>query len=84
LLGDEIERDAATDTSGLAIAAFAFSLFWLLGIGSILGIVLGVIARRRIAANPHVRGAGIALAAIIIGSATLMLLGASLLFQLVY
>lgn len=56
-------------TNGLAIAALVCSLFfWLYGIGAVLGIVFGFIARSQIKRSGGVQqGRGMALAGIIIG-----------------
>jgi len=56
----------AAPTNGFAIAALVCSLVAGCGIGSILGIVFGYIARRQIAERGE-RGSGMALAGIIIG-----------------
>lgn len=53
--------------SGNAIAALVLSLFPTLGIASVLAIVFGVRARRDIAANPRLRGRGMATAGIVLG-----------------
>jgi hypothetical protein len=58
-------------TNGLAIAAMVCSFFfWLYGIGAILGIVFGFIARSQIKRSGGTQqGRGMALAGIIIGFA---------------
>lgn len=56
----------AVPTNGFAIAALICSLVAGCGVGSILGIVFGYIARRQIAERGE-RGSGMALAGIIIG-----------------
>lgn len=59
-------------TEGLAIVSLILSVVWLGGLGSIAGIVTGVLARRRIKRSGGTRtGSGIALAGIIIGVLTL-------------
>ena len=62
-------------TNGLAVASFVCSFFfWIWGVGSILAIVFGFIARSQIKrAGGTQKGAGLALAGIIIGFATLVL-----------
>jgi hypothetical protein len=61
---------APRQTNGLAIASLVLSLLWLLGVGSILAVVLGVAARRRIKRSEgHETGAGLALAGVVIGIA---------------
>jgi Domain of unknown function (DUF4190) len=55
-------------TSGVAVASLVLSILWLCGVGSLLAVVLGVLARRDIARSNGARsGAGIALAGIILG-----------------
>jgi len=54
------------------MASGLLGLAFLFGIGSVLAIVFGVIARRQIAARPGQKGAGLALAGIIMGSAWLV------------
>lgn len=62
-------------TNGLAVASLVCSFFfWLWGLGSILAIVFGFIARSQIKRTGGTqKGAGLALAGIIIGFATLVL-----------
>lgn len=60
----------ARQTNGLAIASLVFSLLWLFGVGSILAIVFGILARRRIKRSEgQETGAGLALAGAVIGIA---------------
>jgi hypothetical protein len=60
-----------TKTNGLAIAAMVCSFFfWLYGVGAVLGIVFGFIARSQIKRSGGTQqGKGMALAGIIIGFA---------------
>jgi hypothetical protein len=60
---------ASGKTNGLAIAGFVCSLFfWLYGVGALLGIIFGFIARSQIKRSGTTqRGSGLALAGIIIG-----------------
>jgi len=52
----------------LAIASFVLSLSWLAGVGSLLAIIFGLIARRQIIrAGGTQNGGGLAYAAVIIG-----------------
>jgi hypothetical protein len=62
-------------TNALAVASLVSSLFfWVWGVGAILGIVFGFIARSQIKrAGRTERGSGMALAGIIIGFATLVI-----------
>lgn len=53
-------------TNGLAVASVVLSILWLGGIGTVLGIVFGHVSRSQIKKRPQ-RGAGIALAGLIIG-----------------
>lgn len=55
-------------TSGLAIAALILAIFI-----PIVGLVLGIIALSQIKNNPNLKGKGLAIAAIIIGSLTVVL-----------
>ena len=57
--------------SGFAIAGFVLSLLGLFGVGSVLGIIFGVLGRNRARTNGQ-RGEGLAIAAIIIGIVTLL------------
>lgn len=58
-------------TSKMAIWSLVLSILTLGGLGSIAGIFLGISARRRIAMTGE-RGAGLAIAGIIIGVLTLI------------
>jgi hypothetical protein len=60
---------APEKTNGLAIAGFVCSLFfWIYGIGALLGIIFGFIARSQIKRSGNTqKGSGFALAGIIIG-----------------
>jgi Domain of unknown function (DUF4190) len=62
-------------TNGLAIAAMVCSFFfWLWGVGAILGIVLGFVARSQIKRSGGTQqGKGMALAGIIIGFAGIVI-----------
>jgi hypothetical protein len=62
----------APTTNGLAIASLVFSIVSLLGLGSILAIIFGFVARGQIArSGGRQKGGGLALAGIIIGFVTL-------------
>ena len=55
-------------TSGFAIASLVSGILWIFGIGSILAVVFGFIARQQIAAsNGSERGSGMATAGIVLG-----------------
>lgn len=56
----------AQATNGMAIASMVLGIVWLFGLGSVLALVFGYIARHQIRARPQ-GGAGMALAGIILG-----------------
>lgn len=59
-------------TEALAVISIILSLLWLFGLGSIAGIVTGLVARRRIKRSGGARtGSGLALAGIVLGVITL-------------
>jgi len=58
--------------SGLAIAAFLVSLVWLYGVTSVVAIVLGGVALRRIKQREE-RGRGLAITAIVIGGVGILI-----------
>jgi len=62
-------------TNGLAVASLVCSFFfWILGIGAILAVLFGFIARGQIAkSNGAQKGSGLALAGIIIGGIGIIL-----------
>jgi len=63
----------AQKTNGLAIASLVCSLVWLGGLGSMLAIIFGFIARGQIRrSDPQVQGNGLALAGILVGFAGLV------------
>lgn len=64
----EAKNTVVTKTSGKAIASLVLSLLWFYGIGSVLAIIFGHIARSDIKnSNGHLTGSGIALAGLILG-----------------
>ncbi len=66
-------------TNGLAIASLILSIVTLVGLGSILGIVFGFVSRGQIKrSNGAQKGAGLALAGIIIGFVTVTLVLAAI------
>ena len=67
--GSWLRVSAAPKTNGLAVAALVSSFFfWLYGVGAVLAIVFGFIARSQIKRSQGTqRGEGMALAGIIIG-----------------
>ena len=59
---------AATPTNGLAIASLVLSIVWLAGLGSVLAVIFGIVARRQIRASGGRQGGdGLALAGLLIG-----------------
>lgn len=72
----------AVPTNGLAIASLVLSIVWLWGIGSILAIIFGVIAKNQIDQSGGAQqGRGLAVAGIVIGSVTLAI---SVFFLLIF
>jgi hypothetical protein len=68
------QRAMVQSTNGLAIASLVLSILTLFGIGSLLGIIFGVRARRQIReSHGYQSGDGLALAGIIIGIVTLVI-----------
>ena len=67
---------ALPKTNGLAVASLVCSFFfWLFGIGAVLGIVFGFVSRSQIKHSAGIqRGKGMALAGIIIGFASFLLI----------
>jgi hypothetical protein len=59
-------------TNGLAIASLVLGLLWLWGIGSILAIIFGVVAKNQIDQSGGMQqGRGLAIAGIVLGIVTL-------------
>lgn len=58
----------AQQTNGLAVASLVLGIIWVLGIGSILAVIFGFVARRQIRqSGGRQSGGGMALAGIILG-----------------
>lgn len=68
--GPSYAPPATQRTSRMAIWSLVLSILWLGGLGSVAGIMMGFSARRRIADTGE-RGAGLAIAGIVIGVVTL-------------
>jgi hypothetical protein len=67
----------ASRTNGMAIAAFVLGLLWICGVGSVLGIVLGIVALSQIKRTRE-RGQGFAIAGIALGSLAIVGMGVAL------
>jgi len=66
----------AVKTNGMAVASLVLGLFWFWGIGAMLALVFGILAKREIARSQGRQGgSGMAVAGIVLG--TLGLLGAA-------
>lgn len=65
------ERTSGQRMNRMAVWGFVLALLTLGGVGSVVGMVLGAKARNRIATTGE-RGAGLALAAIVVGVLTLI------------
>ena len=74
---------SAKPTNGFAIASLVLSIIWLAGLGSLLAVIFGIVARRQIRASGGRQGGdGLALAGLLIG--ILGLLGLVLVVTLVF
>jgi Domain of unknown function (DUF4190) len=62
-----------TSTNGLAIASLVLGILWLFWVGSLVGLILGLVALRQIK-NRNQRGRGIAIAGIVLGILGLVVL----------
>jgi hypothetical protein len=60
-------------TNGFAVASLvcAIVLFWMFGVGGLLGVIFGIIGLRQCKANNE-RGSGLAIAGIVIGSIVML------------
>jgi hypothetical protein len=63
----------ATKTNGLAIASLVLGIVWIAWLGSLAGLVLGLVALRQIK-NRHERGRGIAIAGVVLSGLWLAVL----------
>lgn len=56
------------ETNGFAIASLVLGIVWIMGVGSILALVFGYIAKGQIAASDGAQGGhGLAIAGIVLG-----------------
>ena len=62
-----------TRTNGLAIASLVLGILWLFWLGSLVGLILGVVALKQIKSRNQ-RGRGIAIAGVVLGSLALVVL----------
>jgi uncharacterized protein DUF4190 len=70
--------EAKGPVSRLAVAALICGVLWVFGLGSLLAVVLGHLARRRIVKG-NLRGGGLALAGLVLGYLGLVVLAVLLL-----
>jgi uncharacterized membrane protein len=63
----------ATSTNGLAIASLVLGILWLFWLGSLAGLVLGLVALKQIK-NRNQSGRGIAIAGVVLGILGLVVL----------
>jgi len=71
----------ATPTSGMAIASLILGILWIGGLGSILAVIFGHIARKEIReGRASAQGGGLALAGIIMGWVGIVALIAYIIF----
>lgn len=71
-------HDGRGQLSGLAVVALGCAVIWVFGLGSLLAVVLGHLARRRIRSRGQ-RGGAIALVALLLGYLGLVVLAVLLL-----
>ena len=62
-----------TSTNGLAIASLVLGILWLFWVGSLVGLILGLVALKQIKSRNQ-RGRGIAIAGVVLGMLGLVLL----------
>lgn len=71
-------QSPAGETNSLAVIAFVLAVLWLGGLASAAAVVLGATAKAQLAER-HERGAGLAVAAIVLGTIGVVV-GAALFF----
>lgn len=64
----DVRPARSTRTNTKAVASLVLSIIWFGGLASVPAVILGVMARREIAARPGESGTGVATAGIIIGA----------------
>jgi Domain of unknown function (DUF4190) len=64
---------SATRTNGLAIASLVLGILWLFWLGSLVGLILGLVALKQIKSRNQ-RGRGIAIAGVVLGVLGLLIL----------
>ena len=62
-----------TSTNGLAITSLVLGILWLFWVGSLVGLILGLVALKQIKSRNQ-RGRGIAIAGVVLGMLGLVLL----------
>jgi len=73
---------ATPKTSGLAIASLVMAFLWMGGMGSLIALVLGLLARQEISESKgRVSGRGLAFGGILLGSLGVMAAGALVLMS---
>ncbi len=76
---------AHAKTSGMAIASLALGVFWMWGLGSVIALCLGLMARREIARSEgRLSGRGLATAGIVLGALGLLGAAAMALFTIAH
>jgi Domain of unknown function (DUF4190) len=59
-------NNTKTGTNGMAVASFVLSILWMWGLGSVLAVIFGAIARKQIGESGQ-GGGGLATAGLVIG-----------------
>ncbi len=63
-----MNRERSSETNGFAIASLVLGIVWIMGVGSILALVFGYIAKGQITASGGAQGGhGLAIAGIVLG-----------------
>ena len=74
----------APKTNGMAIASLVLGILWICGIGSILALIFGLVARNQIQESQgQQQGQGLAIAGIVLGAIGVALLVLGLIFDFV-